>query len=341
MARTTGHRPLPTSGSIFLSTSVTTTLFILLLRATTTSASPAPLLGDSPTPTSYADAVCKPATLHASDPLPPCVAIENIETYCWPNGSAPLYFAAHAQCMCRGSFFAEWDACRRCLAVHGQLADGALTYYEAVASTASSSLCGFLTSGGPVTTTPTAIFKDLFTSVEARMTSPTLPPPPPSPPPPSPPSPGTTAGGGNDANGADGSGAGAGAGAGKDTPAPGTDQARSDTDVSLYFTPSGPQGPGPITGSATAATATRLVIATGHPPWVSGAAPPGPSAIPPATATGPIVDGSGGGGGSSSGGNPAQSSAGRAPAGSEQPLQLLATAMAVVVSAVLAGSLLI
>lgn len=188
-----------------------------------------------PTTTAYSDEVCKPPTVHPSDPLPPCIDIENIETLCYPNGTAPLYLAAHAQCMCRGSYFSEWNACRRCLSVHGQLSDRDLAFFESVATAASTSLCGFLTSGGGnPTTTPTAIFRDLFTSAQAHLTSPT------------------------------GAAATAASSLGADT-------APSDTDIGVYFTASGPEGPGSITGSATAATATGLALATGHPPPPGGA----------------------------------------------------------------------
>ncbi|ERS99115.1 hypothetical protein HMPREF1624_04311 [Sporothrix schenckii ATCC 58251] len=188
-----------------------------------------------PTTTAYSDEVCKPPTVHPFDPLPPCVDIENIETLCYPNGTAPLYLAAHAQCMCRGSYFPEWNACRRCLSVHGQLSDHDLAFFQSVASAASTSLCGFLTAGGGrPTTTPTAIFRDLFTSAQAHLTSPT----------------------------------GAVATAASSV---GPDVSPNNTDVGLYFTQSGPEGPGSITGSATAATATGLALATGHPQPPGGA----------------------------------------------------------------------
>ncbi|CAK7220469.1 hypothetical protein SBRCBS47491_004199 [Sporothrix bragantina] len=207
------------------------------------------------TTTAYSDEVCKPPTVHPSDPLPPCVNIENIETLCYPNGTAPLYLAAHAQCMCRGSYFPEWNACRRCLSVHGQLSDRDLAFYESIASAASTSLCGFLAGGanGQPTTTPTAIFKDLFTSAQARLTSPT--------------------------------------GAAETAASTlGSDVAPSNTDVGVYFTASGPEGPGSITGSATAATATGLALATGRPPLPPGA--PGASSGTTATAASTTSSGS-------------------------------------------------
>ncbi|KAL1899866.1 hypothetical protein Sste5346_002732 [Sporothrix stenoceras] len=212
---------------------------------------------DGPTTTIYSDEVCKPPTLHPFDPLPPCVDIENIETLCYPNGTAPLYLAAHAQCMCRGSYFPEWNACRRCLSVHGQLSDRDLAFFESVATAASTSLCGFLTSGnGNPTTTPTAIFRDLFTSAQARLTSPT----------------------------------GAAATAASSL---GIDAAPSNTDVGLYFTQSGPEGPGSITGSATAATATGLALATGHPPPPGGASGSSSGVSSTSASSSPTVSASG------------------------------------------------
>lgn len=198
---------------------------------------------DLVTTSNQQDDLCKPA-FHAPDVVPPCIEIENIEALCYPNGTAPLYIQAHAQCLCQDSYFAEWTACRRCHFLHGQLSERNLNFYLSIATTASSSLCGFLSptpeataaaaatpSAGSVTSSapaiaapPTAIFRDLFTSVEMSLAFPTA---------------GSTAA---------------------------VDVAKGNTAVSLYFTASGSLGPGPITGSATAATATGgLVVATGRP----------------------------------------------------------------------------
>ncbi|POR39035.1 Uncharacterized protein TPAR_00768 [Tolypocladium paradoxum] len=49
----------------------------------------------------------------------PCVEIVNIESACEPNGTESINYAAHAQCMCNGSFFVDWRACQSCLLVHG------------------------------------------------------------------------------------------------------------------------------------------------------------------------------------------------------------------------------
>ena len=182
----------------------------------------------------YSDQVCKPAAKNPAE-LPPCVQIENIEIMCTPNGTEPLYIEAHAQCMCHGSYFPEWTACRRCLYMHGQLSERDLSYYYSIASSASNALCGFLdhpATGTPSGTAgaaaaggkPTAMFRDLFTSAEIAISSPTT--------------------GAADL----------------------TDIAKGNTDVSLYWTASGSVGPGPITGSATGATGTGgLVVATGRP----------------------------------------------------------------------------
>jgi len=192
-------------------------------------------------PLTALDTKCKPS-VPASDPLPPCVEIETIEALCYPNGTGPLYLEAHAQCMCHGSYFPEWTACRRCLYLHGQLAERDLSFYYSIASSASSALCGFLDhpatapaggSGAPAAATgsaasasgkPTAMFRDLFTSAELAIASPTT------------------------------------------GVASLSDSAKGNTDVALYWTATGSLGPGPITGSATGATGTGgLVVATGRP----------------------------------------------------------------------------
>ncbi|KAI1473951.1 hypothetical protein F4774DRAFT_402326 [Daldinia eschscholtzii] len=152
----------------------------------------------------YIASVCSPATPpDQSDPAP-CVAIQNIETACQPNGTSPLALEAHAQCLCGGSYFAEWLGCRRCLLTHGALSQRNFTYFSEVLSSASKELCEG---------TPTAAFATLFTEAQAGIPEPT-----------------TT--GGTEF----------------------TDAKSGDAAVSLYYTASGPQGPGPITGSATAAT---------------------------------------------------------------------------------------
>ncbi|KAJ9156071.1 hypothetical protein NKR23_g1311 [Pleurostoma richardsiae] len=160
----------------------------------------------------YADEVCKPATAHSTDPIPPCVEIETIETLCAPNGTDPIDYAAHAECMCGGSYFADWDGCQACLELHGQRSERDEAFFRSVASAASHSLCDFLTDSAA--TTPTAVFASLFVTAEDTAVQPTT---------------GATVS---------------------------SDAAPSSTAVSLYFTPSGVQGPGAITGEAATATAT-------------------------------------------------------------------------------------
>ncbi|KAI1380604.1 hypothetical protein F4677DRAFT_192581 [Hypoxylon crocopeplum] len=156
----------------------------------------------------YITSVCSPASAPGQSDPAPCIAIQNIETACLPNGTAPLALDAHAQCLCGGSYFAEWLGCRRCLVAHGALSQRNYTYFSEVLSSASEELC---------TGTPTAAFADLFTQVQAGVPEPTT---------------GGTAL---------------------------SDVRSGDAHVSLYYTASGPQGPGVITGSATAAT----VVSTG------------------------------------------------------------------------------
>jgi len=159
--------------------------------------------------TAYLDSVCSPnvTSSRSGTLLPPCISIVNIQTQCQPNGTTPLDYMAHAECLCDApsSFFTDWIGCRQCLYVHGGLTQQQLNQYSAVISAVSTSLC---------TGTPTAPFQSYFASagsLGAAVTS------------------GATVS---------------------------SDQFPSQTAVSLYFTASGSQGPGAITGSATAATAS-------------------------------------------------------------------------------------
>ncbi|KAH8200829.1 hypothetical protein TruAng_004988 [Truncatella angustata] len=156
----------------------------------------------------YLDSVCSPEGDFTSGPIPPCIDIISIEATCAPNGTDALALEAHAQCMCKGSYFAEWLGCRQCLFDHGGMSERNLTYYKSVIATASNLLC---------TGTPTAPFQTLFSSAGAEVPIPTV--------------------GG----------------------AAFSDVASGNTAVSVYYTASGSQGPGQITGSATAATATVSV----------------------------------------------------------------------------------
>ncbi|ROV96788.1 hypothetical protein VMCG_07868 [Cytospora schulzeri] len=179
----------------------------------------------------YAIEVCSPntttTTTTTTDPLPPCIDIQNIESACIPNGTEPIDYAAHAQCMCTGSYFSEWAGCQACLYFHGLRTEREEEFYESVVTVASHSLCDFLTASssssgaggaagaGAAAATPTTDFAAIFSAVQATMTQPTT--------------------GGTVSS----------------------DQAPDETAVSLYYTLSGSQGPGAITGSAaSAATAT-------------------------------------------------------------------------------------
>lgn len=184
--------------------------FLLILLAS-------PIAASSPGPShfqrrDYSDEVCKPATTSASDPTPPCVEVENIEGLCAPNGTAPIYIEAHAECMCTGSYFSEWAACQDCLFLHGIRTGRGEAFFKSVEAVASHSLCDFLSSSGAAT--PTAAFADVFSAVALTLSQPTT---------------GATVS---------------------------SDQAVSQTAVSLYYTASGSQGPGQITGAAATATAT-------------------------------------------------------------------------------------
>ncbi|UNI20586.1 hypothetical protein JDV02_006658 [Purpureocillium takamizusanense] len=97
--------------------------------------------------------VCYPVV--TSGTIPPCIEIATIESACQPNGTDAADYQAHAQCMCKGSFFADWKGCQNCLRVHGLRSERDNNYWNGVISVASNALC----SG-----TPTAVFSDLFAS---------------------------------------------------------------------------------------------------------------------------------------------------------------------------------
>ncbi|KAK1771091.1 hypothetical protein QBC33DRAFT_231154 [Phialemonium atrogriseum] len=113
----------------------------------------------------YQDSVCKPATRQVGDTVPPCVEIETIETMCTPNGTGPLFLAAHQQCMCRGSYFADWPACLSCLFLHGQRTERDVGQYMGVLAAASSSFCD-------AAAAPTAEFASVFAAVQATAAPP-------------------------------------------------------------------------------------------------------------------------------------------------------------------------
>lgn len=67
--------------------------------------------------------------------------------------------------MCGGSFFTEWPFCQQCLFVHGLRSERDAKRYVEVLSSVSSDLCG--------AATPTAIFRDIFSSVAYVVPEPT------------------------------------------------------------------------------------------------------------------------------------------------------------------------
>ncbi|TAQ89263.1 hypothetical protein B7494_g2400 [Chlorociboria aeruginascens] len=173
-----------------------------LLAALTSSDSIVPARQSSNDEEAYLTSVCSPANV--TDPLPPCISITSIETTCTPNGTLPLDYLAHAECICGGSFFYDWLGCLNCDYVHGGRSLAVSSAFSDIISQASNSLC----SG-----TPTADFAAIFNSLTSAV-----------------------------------------AATGTDTAA--SDLFPSQSAVSLYFTETGLQGPGPITGSATAASKT-------------------------------------------------------------------------------------
>ncbi|KAF2434309.1 hypothetical protein EJ08DRAFT_572158, partial [Tothia fuscella] len=94
--------------------------------------------------------------------LPPCISVRNIQQACESNGTLPIHYLAHAQCMCSppSSFFADWQGCRNCIEAHGGLSQRDLARYSVVISSASNALC---------TGTPTAAFDKVFESVDAKV----------------------------------------------------------------------------------------------------------------------------------------------------------------------------
>lgn len=190
-------------------------LFILTLLASVSRASYPILPRDD-----YLDSVCSPNITITSPNtvIPPCIEIETIQEICTPNGTTSIYYAAHAECMCTGSFFEDWTGCQDCLSYHGQRTERDEAFYASVVAIASHSLCDFLSSSGAPT--PTTDFAGYFSEAGVSATQPTT---------------GATIS---------------------------SDQAPSSTAVSLYFTLSGSQGAGVITGSLAEATATTTMKAS-------------------------------------------------------------------------------
>jgi hypothetical protein len=147
----------------------------------------------------YLKSVCSPnITVTLGVTIPPCISIINIETQCEPNGTQPIQYLAHAECMCSGSsYFADWKACQNCLYVHGGRSQLDINGVLPIINSASNILC---------TGTPTAAFKQIFASVSEKAT--------------------ITPSGASVSS----------------------DKYPSQTAVSLYYTASGVQGPGAITG---------------------------------------------------------------------------------------------
>jgi hypothetical protein len=131
----------------------------ILLLSSLVSAGQSALLGQSTVDEAYINSVCSPKTKEA--PLPPCVSIVNIENQCMPNGTAPINYLAHAQCMCSppSSFFADWRGCQNCQLAHGARSEQDINKAFALISSASNALC---------TGTPTARFRDLYSTLDNK-----------------------------------------------------------------------------------------------------------------------------------------------------------------------------
>lgn len=99
--------------------------------------------------------VCYP---DSTGTVAPCQEIYNIEQACQPNGTAPIDYEAHAQCMCKGSYFQDWAGCQKCLLAHGLRSERDNIRYNNIINAASKALC---------TGTPTAAFPSYFASAES------------------------------------------------------------------------------------------------------------------------------------------------------------------------------
>lgn len=237
-SQTTQYTPLsePTQTKLTMTPPSRSALSLLLALTTPTLTLARPEEAHVLLPRAYADEICSPnitttTTTTTTTTIPPCIEITTIEEACAPNGTTPLAYAAHAECMCGGSYFQEWQGCQACLSFHGLRTERDEAFYAAVLGVASHSLCDFLSTTAAAAATPTTDFAALFSAAEATVSQPTT---------------GATVSG--------------------------SDQAPGETAVSLYFTLSGSQGPGAITGSAASATATATATATHSSTGKSGSA---------------------------------------------------------------------
>ena len=108
--------------------------------------------------------VCQPP-VEQGEVIPPCTSIETIEVACLPNGTSSIFLEAHAQCMCGGSFFADWVGCRSCLTAHGFLAERDAARFNSALAVVSRDMCG--------DSAPTVPFQSLFESAAAAQPEPT------------------------------------------------------------------------------------------------------------------------------------------------------------------------
>ncbi|KAL8414789.1 hypothetical protein RB594_005845 [Gaeumannomyces avenae] len=131
------------------------------LLAALTAASPQAGNGGSSDDEARVDALCRPPNSTAV-PRPPCHVIADLGYICKANGTSPLALDAHAQCMCKGSYFADYVACQSCKRVHGVASPADEAHFSAVIGSVSRALC----SG-----TPTADLDGIFNSVSAAMTA--------------------------------------------------------------------------------------------------------------------------------------------------------------------------
>lgn len=142
-----------------------TALSVALLAALAVASPQAGGGGDDKANEARVYALCHPPlgnSTGSSGPRPPCHVIDDLGYLCKANGSSPLALDAHAQCMCNGSFFADYLSCQSCQRVHGGLSPADTDHYSAVISSVSRVLCA-------AGATPTAEYPKIFESVAAAM----------------------------------------------------------------------------------------------------------------------------------------------------------------------------
>ena len=74
-------------------------------------------------------------------PQAPCAAVQDVGGACAAAGTSPAALQAYGQCLCKGSFFANWLACLGCLRAEGSTSDRDAAFFVSAVANASSILC--------------------------------------------------------------------------------------------------------------------------------------------------------------------------------------------------------